>query len=147
MHREIAWLVLRSRLIQRSTLVTVLIWRHRSASRDRPGKQQPLTGRRRRLAGPGCNGIAGRRNHYRTFGGRLLTLRITCRLGRRRILPIDCSISAPAGLPLSPSSWQLLQPKFHYGDFFETSPFRGSRRSGIWAKGDVTGSIQHGGRQ
>jgi len=31
--------------------------------------------------------------------------------------------------------------KFHYADFPETSldgKFRGSRRNGIWAKGDVT---------
>ena len=40
---------------------------------------------------------------------------------------------------------QWLKPKFHYADFPETSPseeiskFRGSRRNGIWAKGDVTG--------
>jgi len=34
-----------------------------------------------------------------------------------------------------------LKPKFHYGDFPETSPgkFRGIRHNGIWAKADFMG--------
>ena len=60
-------------------------------------------------------------------------------LQRRRAWSYVASVSC--------SSPRSLQPKFHYADFPVTSAtntWRGSRRNGIWAKGDVTGLLHSG---